>query len=52
MSFLVGRCVHLIEEFIFDDLGHQAVDRFNGCFATEEKIKRFRLNTVKLINQY
>lgn len=34
-SGLIGRCVDLIEEFVLDDLRHQAMNRLYGCLAAK-----------------
>lgn len=36
-SVLIGGCVDLIKEFIFNDLGHQAVNCLYGRLAAETK---------------
>lgn len=37
--YLTGRCVDLIEEFVFNYLRHQAVNGFYGCLAAGGQIK-------------
>lgn len=44
---LTGRCVDLIEEFVFNYLRHQAVNGFYGCLAAGGQKRIILLKTHK-----